>query len=153
MVLDSYLLLWYDLAFLDFLVRRGRLHQSRCGLLLETLAFLRGRPNKGARTPNFRDYREQLNITFCSKKEEKIVVPFNATFCFNGSKTTFSTFFSSSFSWLSLWRPRKQANMPDRSSRSRRLRSLVGIRSAFTLQFVQLKIEFWAHKCNSQFGL
>ena len=156
MVLDSYLLLWYDLAFLDFLVRRGRLHQSRCGLLLETLAFLRGRPNKGARTPNFRDYREQLNITFCSKKEEEKnskSAPFIATFCFNGSKTTFSTFFSSSFPWLSLWRPRKQANMPDRSSRSRRLRSLVGIRSAFTLQFVQLKIEFWAHKCNSQFGL
>ena len=87
------------------------------------------------------------------QKRRKNSSPFIATFCFNGSKTTFSTFFSSSFPWLSLWRPRKQANMPDRSSRSRRLRSLVGIRSAFTLQFVQLKIEFWAHKCNSQFGL
>ena len=86
------------------------------------------------------------------KKKNSKSAPFIATFCFNGSKTTFSTFFSSSFPWLSLWRPRKQANMPDRSSRSRRLRSLVGIRSDFTLQFVQLKIEFWSHKCNSHFG-
>ena len=114
------------------------LTQPRCGLLLETLAFLRGRPNKGARTPNFsrllRTTEHHLLFQKRRRKNSKSV-PFIATFCFNGSKTTFSTFFF--FFSVAFLMAASEASEYARSSRSRRLRSLVGIRSDFTLQFVQ----------------
>ena len=100
------------LTSLYFLCWGGRFH-SLSGLLLETLAFLWGRPNKGLKTQLW-DYWEQLNITFCFQKRRKNRLPLLPPFALMAWRPHFQLFFC--LSWLSLWSGK--ANMPERSSPS-----------------------------------